>query len=234
MLKIKNLQVSYGAVRAVKGIDLEVEEGRIVSILGANGAGKTSTLHAISGIIPKSGGKIEFLGEDITNLSAEKIVKKGIIQCPEGRRIFSQFTVEENLKIGAYLCKGKEYKGRFEKVYELFPRLKERRKQIAGTLSGGEQQMLAIGRGLMSEPKLFILDEPSLGLAPIIVKEIFKTIERIREEGTTILLVEQNAYQTVKISDYIYVLETGKVIVKGTMGEIENNEMVRKAYLGEV
>lgn len=232
MLKIKNLQVSYGAIKAVKGIDIEVKPGTIVSILGANGAGKTSTLHAISGLIPKAGGTIEFEGKDITNLPAEKIVPLGIVQCPEGRRIFPQLTVEENLKIGCYSRKDKNFGPDFDRMYNLFPRLKERRKQMAGTLSGGEQQMLAIARGLMAKPKVFIMDEPSLGLAPIIVKEIFETIQQIKKEGTTVLLVEQNAFQTMKISDYVYVLETGKVTIEGPAEVVRNDENVRKSYLG--
>jgi branched-chain amino acid transport system ATP-binding protein len=232
MLKIKNLQVSYGAIKAVKGIDIEVKPGTIVSILGANGAGKTSTLHAISGLIPKSGGTIEFEGKDITNLPAEKVVPLGIVQCPEGRRIFPQLTVEENLKIGCYSRKDKNYSEDFKRIYSLFPRLEERKKQMAGTLSGGEQQMLAIGRGLMAKPKVFIMDEPSLGLAPIIVKEIFETIQQIKKEGVTVLLVEQNAFQTIKISDYVYVLETGKVAVEGPAEIVRNDENVRKSYLG--
>lgn len=232
MLKIKNLQVSYGAIKAVKGIDIEVKQGTIVSILGANGAGKTSTLHAISGLIPKSEGTIEFEGKDITNLPAEKIVPLGIVQCPEGRRIFPQLTVEENLKIGCYSRKDKNFDGDFERIYSLFPRLKERKKQMAGTLSGGEQQMLAIGRGLMARPKVFIMDEPSLGLAPIIVKEIFQTIQQIKKEGVTVLLVEQNAFQTIKISDYVYVLETGKISVEGPAEIVKNDENVKKSYLG--
>ncbi|MEA4827269.1 MAG: ABC transporter ATP-binding protein [Clostridium sp.] len=232
MLKINNLQVSYGAIKAVKGIDLEVKEGTIVSILGANGAGKTSTLHAISGLVSKAGGTIQFQGNDITGLPAEKIVPLGIIQCPEGRRVFPQLTVEENLKIGCYSRKDKNFKDDYDRVYNLFPRLKERRKQMAGTLSGGEQQMLAIGRGLMGRPKLFIMDEPSLGLAPIIVKEIFETVQQIKKEGVTVLLVEQNAFQTIKISDYVYVLETGKVTLHGPAEVIRNDENVKKSYLG--
>lgn len=233
MLKINNLEVSYGPIKAVKGISLEVREGSIVSILGANGAGKTTTLKAISGLVPPSSGDILFNGERISRLVSEKIVPLGIVQCPEGRRIFSQLTVEENLKIGAYSRKDKKnIKQDFERIYRYFPRLKERKNQIAGTLSGGEQQMLAIGRGLMARPKLFIMDEPSLGLAPIIVKEIFEIIKEINKEGVTVLLVEQNAFQTLKISDYVYVLETGKIALEGKAEDIANNENIKKSYLG--
>lgn len=233
MLEIKNLEVNYGYIKAVKGIDIEVEEGKIISILGANGAGKTSTLKAISGIIKPSAGEIIFNGEDISNLSSDKIVSKGLIHCPEGRKIFPQLTVEENLKVGAYIVRDKKIiKENFQKVYEYFPRLLERKKQMAGTLSGGEQQMLALGRGIMANPKLLILDEPSLGLAPIIVGEIFNIIKKIKSEGVTILLVEQNAFQALKISDYSYVLETGKITLEGKSEDIRENEDIKKSYLG--
>lgn len=233
MLNIKNLEVSYGYVKALKGINLQVNEGTIVSILGANGAGKTTTLKAISGIAPIEKGSIELNGKDLKNMASDKIVPMGIVHCPEGRKIFSELTVEENLKIGAYSRRNsKEYKQYFEKIYEYFPRLKERKKQIAGTLSGGEQQMLAIGRGLMAKPKLFIMDEPSLGLAPIIVKEIFDIINEIKKLGVTVLLVEQNAYQALKISDYVYVMETGKIVLHGTGNEMRDNESIKKSYLG--
>ncbi|MCM1992402.1 ABC transporter ATP-binding protein [Oceanirhabdus seepicola] len=232
MLQVKGLRVNYGAVEAVKGIDIQIKKNNIVSILGANGAGKTSTLHAISGLVKKTSGKIIFDGQDITDSSVEEIVRLGIIQCPEGRRVFPKFTVEENLRIGAYSRKGQNIKKELQTVYELFPRLFERKKQIAGTLSGGEQQMLAIGRGLMATPKLFILDEPSLGLAPKIVEEIFETIKTIRDEGVTILLVEQNAMCAMNISDYVYALEVGKVAVQGTASELLQNEQVKNAYLG--
>ncbi len=233
MLEIKNLEVNYGYIKAVKGIDIEVEEGKIISILGANGAGKTSTLKAISGIIKPSAGQIIFNGEDISNLSSDKIVSKGLIHCPEGRKIFPQLTVEENLKVGAYIVRDKKIiKENFQKVYEYFPRLLERKKQMAGTLSGGEQQMLALGRGIMANPKLLILDEPSLGLAPIIVGEIFNIIKKIKSEGVTILLVEQNAFQALKISDYSYVLETGKITLEGKSEDIRENEDIKKSYLG--
>ncbi|WP_461207069.1 ABC transporter ATP-binding protein [Clostridium sp. DL1XJH146] len=233
MLEIKNLQVNYGYIKAVKGIDIKVGEGKIISILGANGAGKTSTLKAISGIIKPSAGQIIFNGEDISNLSSDKIVSRGLIHCPEGRKIFPELTVEENLKVGAYIVRDKKIiKENFQKVYQYFPRLLERKKQMAGTLSGGEQQMLALGRGIMANPKLLILDEPSLGLAPIIVGEIFNIIKKIKSEGVTILLVEQNAFQALKISDYSYVLETGKIRLEGKSEEIRENEDIKKSYLG--
>lgn len=233
MLKVSDLHVNYGFIKAVKGIDFHIPEGKIVSILGANGAGKTSTLKALSGIVPISKGSIELEGKKIDGKQAYEIVKQGIIHCPEGRKIFPQFTVEENLKVGSYvLGDSNEVKENFSKVYEYFPRLRERKNQIAGTLSGGEQQMLAIGRGLMASPKLFILDEPSLGLAPIIVKEIFQIIKEINKQGVTVLLVEQNAFQTLKIADYVYVLETGNIVLEGTAEVIRNDESVKKSYLG--
>lgn len=234
MLDIKDLEVSYGFIKAVKGIDIKVDEGKIVSILGANGAGKTSTLKAISGIIKPSAGEIIFNGENISNLSSDKIVSKGLVHCPEGRKVFQQLSVEENLKVGAYTVKDKKIiKKNFEKVYEYFPRLAERKKQMAGTLSGGEQQMLALGRGIMANPKLLIMDEPSLGLAPIIVLEIFNIIKKIKKEGVTILLVEQNAFQALKISDYSYVFETGKITLEGNSEDIRENEDIKKSYLGK-
>ncbi|SHJ34939.1 amino acid/amide ABC transporter ATP-binding protein 2, HAAT family [Clostridium amylolyticum] len=233
MLKVSDLHVNYGFIKAVKGIDFHIPEGKIVSILGANGAGKTSTLKALSGIVPISKGSIELEDKKIDGKQAYEIVKQGIIHCPEGRKIFPQFTVEENLKVGSYvLGDNNEVKENFSKVYEYFPRLRERKNQIAGTLSGGEQQMLAIGRGLMASPKLFILDEPSLGLAPIIVKEIFQIIKEINKQGVTVLLVEQNAFQTLKIADYVYVLETGNIVLEGTAEVIRNDESVKKSYLG--
>ena len=205
MLKIKNLNVYYGAIHALKSINIEIKEGEIVTLIGSNGAGKTSTLKAISGIIPCKSGTIEFEGKDITNVQPHKLVYAGIGHVPEGRRIFSELTVMENLELGAYTRRDKEIKSDFEKVFEKFPRLKERRKQDAGTLSGGEQQMLAIGRALMSRPKLLLLDEPSMGLAPIIVRQIFSTIKEINKSGTTILLVEQNANMALSIADRAYV-----------------------------
>ncbi|WP_055665596.1 ABC transporter ATP-binding protein [Desnuesiella massiliensis] len=233
MFKVKDLVVNYGYVNVLKGINLNIEEGQIVSILGANGAGKTTTLKAISGLVPIISGEIEFKGQRINGLSADKVVSSGIVHCPEGRKIFPQLTVEENLKIGSYTRKDKEQiKRDFDMVYNYFPRLGERKKQLAGTLSGGEQQMLAIGRGLMARPKLFIMDEPSLGLAPIIVKEIFEIIKEINKQGVTVLLVEQNAYQTIKISDYVYILETGTISMHGNARELENNDSIKKSYLG--
>jgi branched-chain amino acid transport system ATP-binding protein len=233
MLEVKNLEVSYGFIKAVKGISFTVPNGKIVSILGANGAGKTSTLKALSGIAPITGGLISFNDRRLEGLKADKVVREGIIHCPEGRKIFPQLTVEENLKIGAYCQKEKSKIAEdFNRVYEYFPRLQERKKQIAGTLSGGEQQMLAIARGLMARPKLFILDEPSLGLAPIIVKEIFEIIQEINKQGVTILLVEQNAHQTLKIADYVYVLETGTILTHGEAQVLKNDPMIKKAYLG--
>lgn len=233
MLKISGLEVGYGFINAVKGVDLVVKRGSIVSIIGANGAGKTTTLKAISGLVEVSRGEIIFEGKNVKNLSSDKIVSMGIVQCPEGRKIFPELTTEENLKIGAYSRKNrKDIKDDFEMVYSYFPRLKERRKQVAGTLSGGEQQMLAIGRGLMAKPKLFVLDEPSLGLAPIIVKEIFEIIKEVKKQGVTVLLVEQNAHQAIRISDEVYVMENGKIKFSGSNEEIKNNDNIKKAYLG--
>lgn len=233
MLELKNLEISYGPIKAVKNVTLAVPEGKIVSILGANGAGKTSTLKAISGIVKPSSGSIEFNGKLLNHLPAEEVVREGIIHCPEGRKLFPELTVEENLKVGGYTVKDKKkIKELLKSVYEYFPRLEERRAQIAGTLSGGEQQMVAIARGLMAMPKLFILDEPSLGLAPIIVKEIFNIIKDINSQGVTILLVEQNAFQTLKIADYVYVLETGNLVLEGTAEEIKADENIRRSYLG--
>ena len=232
MLKIKNLNVYYGAIHALKSINIEIKEGEIVTLIGSNGAGKTSTLKAISGIIPCKSGTIEFEGKDITNVQPHKLVYAGIGHVPEGRRIFSELTVMENLELGAYTRRDKEIKSDFEKVFEKFPRLKERRKQDAGTLSGGEQQMLAIGRALMSRPKLMLLDEPSMGLAPIIVRQIFSTIKEINKSGTTILLVEQNANMALSIADRAYVIETGQIVNSGLAKDIKQNEDVKKAYLG--
>lgn len=232
MLKIKNLNVYYGAIHALKSINIEIKEGEIVTLIGSNGAGKTSTLKAISGIIPCKSGTIEFEGKDITNVQPHKLVYAGIGHVPEGRRIFSELTVMENLELGAYTRRDKEIKSDFEKVFEKFPRLKERRKQDAGTLSGGEQQMLAIGRALMSRPKLLLLDEPSMGLAPIIVRQIFSTIKEINKSGTTILLVEQNANMALSIADRAYVIETGQIVNSGAAEDIKQNEDVKKAYLG--
>ncbi|EYE87423.1 amino acid ABC transporter ATPase [Fervidicella metallireducens AeB] len=234
MLTIKNLKVNYGYVNALKGVDIDIKKGKIVSILGSNGAGKTSLLKAISGLVEDKEGQIIFDEKDITNLSTEKVVSLGISHCPEGRRIFPELTVEENLKIGAYVLRKSKINlnDEFNRVYSFFPKLKERSKQVAGTLSGGEQQMLAIGRALMSKPKLLMLDEPSLGLAPIIVSEIFKIIKDINKEGTTVLLIEQNANQALKISDYSYVLELGQVVTSGISQDLLNDESIKKSYLG--
>lgn len=233
VLKINNLTVSYGSIKALKGIDIEVPEGQIVALLGANGAGKTTTLKTISGIVEAESGSIEFCEKNITNLSAEKVTSLGIVQSPEGRQVFPDITVEENLRIGAFTVKKKkEIERNFERVYRYFPILKERRKQIAGTLSGGEQQMLAIARALMASPKLLLLDEPSLGLAPLIVKNIFEIVKEINQEGTTVLIIEQNALQTLKIADYAYVLEVGEINMKGKAGELIQDKRLLEAYLG--
>lgn len=233
MLEVKDLNVSYGAIKALKGISFSVDEGEIITLIGSNGAGKTTTLHSISNIIRKQSGTILFNGTDITNLSADKIVKQNLIQVPEGRRIFANLSVKENLELGAYLRKDKaKIRKDIEKVFTLFPRLKERARQNAGTLSGGEQQMLAIGRALMSEPKLLLLDEPSMGLAPILVDEIFEIIKRINADGTTILLVEQNAYKALSIADRAYILETGNIIKEGKASDLINDDSVKAAYLG--
>ncbi|AST56797.1 amino acid ABC transporter atpase [Thermoanaerobacterium thermosaccharolyticum] len=232
MLEIKNLNVSYGMVNALKGIDLKVNDGEIVTIIGANGAGKSTTLMTISGILKPKKGHVKFNDVDITKKPAQNIVDMGICQVPEGRRIFANMTVMENLEMGAYLRKDKTVKSDMEKVFHLFPRLKERHKQIAGTLSGGEQQMLAIGRALMSKPKVLLLDEPSMGLAPIVVQDIFKTIKSINEDGTTILLVEQNAKMALSIADRAYVLETGNISLEGAASVLKNDERVKKSYLG--
>ena len=232
MLKIDELKVSYGGIEAVKGITFEVPDGKIVTLIGANGAGKSTTLRSIAGLVKPAHGRIHLQGEDITALSPDRIVSKGITLVPEGRHVFPDLTVLENLKIGAYLRKD-SLEDDLNWVYELFPRLKERSWQAAGTLSGGEQQMLAIGRALMMNPKLLLLDEPSLGLAPLIVKSIFQTVKRIAEEGVTILMVEQNARQSLLIADYAYVLELGEVKSQGTAQELLQDEALISAYLGK-
>ena len=233
ILRLTNVKLNYGPIAAIKGIDLSVEEGQIVAILGANGAGKTSTLKVISGLLKPSAGEILFEGKKISGKPVHKIAQMGIMQSPEGRHVLIGLTVEENLRVGAYNIKSKEELERnFERVYTLFPRLKERAKQQSSTLSGGEQQMLAIGRALMGSPKLLILDEPSLGLAPLLIKDIFNTLVKIKEEGTTILIVEQNALTTLKIADYAYVLELGKVSMHGKAEELRSNERLVAAYLG--
>ncbi|GEP66827.1 ABC transporter ATP-binding protein [Clostridium beijerinckii] len=235
MIKIDNLVVAYGGIEALKGISLEVPEGKIVTLVGANGAGKSTTLKSIVGLVkPKSGTMNLDDGTDLTKLNTELMVKKGIALVPEGRKVFSDLTVLENLKIGAYTRKDKSgIQEDLEKVYSLFPRLKERTWQLSGTLSGGEQQMLAIGRALMSRPKLIMMDEPSLGLAPIIVKELFGIIKKINEEGMTVLLIEQNANAALKIADIGYIMETGRITLSGSGQELLSNDEIKKAYLGE-
>jgi branched-chain amino acid transport system ATP-binding protein len=233
MLKIENLVVHYGAIAALRGISFEVNEGEIITLIGSNGAGKTTTLHSISNIIKKTEGSVFFYGKDISKESPDLIVKEGLVQVPEGRRIFANLTVRENLEMGAYTRSDKAGIARdMEKAFELFPRLKERIKQIAGTLSGGEQQMLAIGRALMASPKLLLLDEPSMGLAPILVDEIFHIIRTINKAGTTVLLVEQNAFKALGIATRAYILETGEIVKTGTGAELLKDDSVRKAYLG--
>ncbi len=233
MLKIENLKVRYGMIEAIKGISFEVNDGEIVTLIGANGAGKTTTMHAISGLLKPAEGTITLDGQDLSKIPDYKILSLGLAQVPEGRRVFAQQTVEENLILGAYIRKDKEgIQKQLEHVYELFPRLNERKKQLAGTLSGGEQQMLAMGRALMSEPKIILLDEPSMGLSPLLVKEIFHIIEDINKQGTTVLLVEQNAKMALAIADRAYVLETGKITLDGTGEELANDPRVQSAYLG--
>jgi len=233
ILKLDNLTVSYGSIKALKGINIQVREGEIVALLGANGAGKTTTLKSLSGIVPIEKGSIDFFGKDIANLAPEKITSLGIVQSPEGRQIFPDITVEENLRIGAFTIKNKkQITKNFERVYKYFPILLERKKQLAGTLSGGEQQMLAIARALMASPKVLLLDEPSLGLAPLIVKAIFEIVKEINSEGTTVLIIEQNALQTLKIADYAYVLEVGEVSMEGKASELIQDKRLLEAYLG--
>ena len=233
-LEIRDLHVSYGGIRALKGIDLTVEEGQIVTLIGANGAGKSTTLRSISGLQKPQSGSILYGGEELVGLPAKEIVRRGIIHVPEGRRVFPDMAVAENLKIGAFLRKDKDgIASDMDYVYSLFPRLKERSWQPAGTLSGGEQQMLAVGRALMSRPKVLMMDEPSLGLAPLIVKDIFSIIRRVNADGITVLLIEQNANAALRIADYGYVLETGVIALTGTGEELLRNESVREAYLGK-
>ena len=232
ILRAENLNVYYGAIHAVKDISFEVNEGEIVTLIGANGAGKTTTLQTVSGLLRSKTGSIQFLGENISRIPAHKLVDRGMAQVPEGRRIFLQMTVKENLEMGAFTENPSKIPSHLERVYEQFPRLKERAKQIAGTLSGGEQQMLAMGRALMSDPKLLMLDEPSMGLAPILVEQIFDIIKELHKAGTTILLVEQNAQMALSVADRAYVLETGKITLTGTGAELARSEEVKKAYLG--
>lgn len=234
MLEVKDLRVNYGGIEALKGISFEVNEGEIVTLIGANGAGKSTTLKAISGLVPMAGGSIVYNGEAISGFDSQKIVQRGISLVPEGRRVFPNLTVLENLKVGAYLRTDKEgIEADVERMYQLFPRLKERHWQMAGTLSGGEQQMLAVGRGLMARPKVMMMDEPSLGLAPLIVRDIFSIIQRINDQGVTVLLIEQNANAALKIANRGYVLQTGHMTLTGTGQELLNDESVREAYLGK-
>ena len=233
MLKVENLVVSYGMIEAIKGLSFEVNDGEIVTLIGANGAGKTSTMQTISGLLKPVSGSITLDGVELTKVPAHKIVSLGLAQVPERRRVFTQQSVEDNLLLGAYTRKNKEeIQKDLEEVYEWFPRLNERRKQLAGTLSGGEQQMLAMGRALMAKPKIMLLDEPSMGLSPLLVKEIFHIIEEINKKGTTIFLVEQNAKMALAIANRAYVLETGKITLEGTGAELSNDARVQKAYLG--
>ena len=234
MLKVTDLEVCYGVIRAIKGISFEVNKGEVVALIGANGAGKTTILHTITGLISAESGKIEFQGKDITKMPGHKIVSLGMAHVPEGRRVFAELTVLENLKLGAYTRKDKdEIAQTLEMVYKRFPRLEERKSQLAGTLSGGEQQMLAMGRALMSHPDIILMDEPSMGLSPIYVNEIFDIIREISESGTTVLLVEQNAKKALGIADRAYVLETGTIALEGNADDLLNDDSVKKAYLGE-
>ena len=234
MLTIKDLNVYYGVIHAIKGVCFEVKQGEVIALLGANGAGKTTILHTITGLVPAKSGSIEFEGQELTKIPAHKIVSLGMAHVPEGRRVFSELTVLENLSMGAYTRKDKkEIADTLEMVYTRFPRLKERRSQIAGTLSGGEQQMLAMGRALMSHPKIILMDEPSMGLSPIFVEEIFDIIREISKSGTTVLLVEQNAKKTLEIANRAYVLETGNVVLSGDAKDLISDPKVKAAYLGE-
>lgn len=232
LLSVKNINVYYGAIHAIKGISFEVNQGEIVTLIGANGAGKSTTLQTVSGLLRSKTGSITFMDKNISNLPAHKIVERGLAQVPEGRRVFLQMSVEENLEMGAFTKKKSSVSEDIEKVFEQFPRLKERRRQVAGTLSGGEQQMLAMGRALMSRPKLLMMDEPSMGLAPILVEQIFDIIVKLNESGTTILLVEQNAQMALSVAHRAYVLETGRITLTGTGDELAASEQVKKAYLG--
>ena len=233
LLKVTDLCVSYGGIEALKGISFDVEEGQIVTLIGANGAGKSTTLRAISGLVHPSGGTVEFAGKDVTGADTQKIVEGGIALVPEGRRVFPNLTVLENLKIGAYLRRDDAaVRQDLEEIFELFPRLKERQWQLAGTLSGGEQQMLAVGRAMMTRPRLMMMDEPSLGLAPLVVKDIFRIIQILKQRGITILLIEQNANAALKCADYGFVMETGRITLSGTGAELLSNEQVKAAYLG--
>ena len=232
MLKVEDLQVYYGSIHAIKGVSFEVNEGEIVTLIGANGAGKSTTLNTVGGLLKPRSGKITFEGKDLHGMAANKVVSEGMALCPEGRRVFQHMTVLENLEMGAYTRSNAEAAETLEHVYELFPRLKERYRQVAGTLSGGEQQMLAMGRALMSRPKLMMLDEPSMGLAPILVQQIFDIIVDMNKQGTTILLVEQNAQMALSVANRAYVLETGRITTSGDAKELAESEEIKKAYLG--
>lgn len=232
LLDVKDVHVYYGAIHAIKGISFQVEEGEVVTLIGANGAGKSTTLNTVAGLLRPRGGSITFEGKDLSHVHAADMVKLGMALCPEGRRIFQQMTVQENLEMGGFTRPDKEIPASMEEMFERFPRLKERQKQIAGTLSGGEQQMLAMARALMSKPRLLMLDEPSMGLAPILVEQIFEIIQELHKAGTTILLVEQNAQMALSVADRAYVLETGKISMSGNADTLLHNDAVRKAYLG--
>ena len=234
MLEIRDLEVYYGMIQAIKGISFDVKEGEVIALIGANGAGKTTTLHTITGLLPAKAGTITFEGQDITKVPGYKIVSKGMAHVPEGRRVFAQLSVLQNLRMGAYTRKDKnEIEETFKSVYKRFPRLEERQNQMAGTLSGGEQQMLAMGRALMSHPKIILMDEPSMGLSPIFVNEIFDIIKEVSDSGTTVLLVEQNAKKALSIADRAYVLETGRIVLEGKANDLLNDDSIKKAYLGE-
>ena len=234
MLEVKNLGISFGGLRAVNGFDISIEKGQLYGLIGANGAGKTTILHTITGLLAPKGGQVFFEGQDITKVPAHKIVSLGMAHVPEGRRVFAQLSVYQNLKMGAYTRTDKnEIEATLEKIYKRFPRLEERKNQMAGTLSGGEQQMLAMGRALMSKPKIILMDEPSMGLSPILVNETFDIIRSVNEAGTTVLLVEQNAKKALAIADRAYVLETGKIVASGDAGKLMDDPAIKKAYLGE-
>ncbi len=233
MLEVRDLNVYFGVIQAIKNISFDVDAGEVVALIGANGAGKTTTLHTVTGLLPAASGKITLDGKDLGKVPAHKIVSMGMAHVPEGRRVFAALSVYDNLKMGAYTRKDKkEIEDSLEMVFEAFPRLKERRNQVAGTLSGGEQQMLAMGRALMSKPRIILMDEPSMGLSPLYVTEIFEIIKKIKSEGTTVLLVEQNANMALQVADRAYVLETGRIIMDGKASDLMNDERVRKAYLG--